>query len=340
MSGNRVYLGWELSVGHPLSIGIPCRADEPSLHITLDSLLAACRHPGLLPHLYIEIVICINGLKSKEECHPLMAVRQMCAQHAIPLREYEVMDGWSQQDRVPLSFTVLCSERRGKAIAWNAIRRWAASEAILFCDADVWVGEEAISCLYSSLQADSRLRLVASKQIPLLPRDNGWLCRAAALPYRFYFHNVSGRLYIMRRDALVGDMPEGLLFEDAWLTVAVGKQWIAQNPRAQVFFLPPATLGDCLAERVRTEAGKIQIKRSHPELLAQGPLAAYPWREFIRGIHPRELPLVLLLLGIRLVARTRVKWTLRAGLRAGEEQSLWQTVVSSKQWEKRTSRPQ
>jgi hypothetical protein len=155
------------------------------------------------------------------------------------------------------------------------------------------------------------------------------------LPYRFYFHNVSGRLYIMRWDALVGDMPEGLLFEDAWLTVAVGRRWIAQDPRAQVFFLPPATLRDCLAERVRTEAGKIQIKRFYPELLTQGPLAKYPWPDFVRGIHPRELPLALLLLGIRLLARARVKWTLPAR----EGQNLWQVVVSSKQWEKRTPRP-
>lgn len=318
-----------------LAIGIPCRADEPSLHVTLESLLTACRHPGLPPDLHIEVVICINGLRRGEECRPLTAVRQVCAHHTIPLQEYDVTDSWPQRDRVSLSFTVLRSERMGKPVAWNAIRRWVASEAILFCDADVWVGEEAISCLYSTLQANSHLRLVASRQVPLLTRGDGWLCRAAALPYRFYFHNVSGRLYIMRRDALVGDMPEGLLFEDAWLTVAVGKRWIAQDPRAQVFFLPPATLHDCLAERVRTEAGKIQIKRSHPALLAQGPAAEYPWREFMRGIRLRELPLALLLLSIRTFAHVRV----RLALRAGEGQNLWQVVVSSKQWEKKTSKP-
>ena len=319
-----------------LAVGIPCRANEPSLHVTLKSLLSACRHPGLPPDLPIEFVVCINGLKKGEGCGPLQTIRQICGHHRIPLREYHVGANWPQPDKGPLSFTVLRSERVGKPVAWNAIRHWVSGEMILFCDADVWVREEAIGYLYSTLQANPHLHLVTGRQIPFLTREDGWLCRAAALPYRFYLHNVSGALYMIRRNALVGDMPEGLLFDDAWLTLALGKNWITQDPRAQVFFLPPATLRDCLAERVRTEAGKLQIKRFYPELLARGPAVEYPWREFVRGIGLKEIPLVLLLLSIRTLARVCAKWALRAE----KEQNLWQVVVSSKQWEKKTSKPQ
>lgn len=316
---------------HPdlqLTIGIPCRVDEPDLGGTLATLVEACRVSALPRDLRIEIVLCINGWTEEGPCPPLVAARQLCARLLIAFRQYDQGDIRPEESDEPLVVTVLLSRRMGKAIAWNMIRRWAASEAIVFCDADVRVNTDAISALYAALQASPTLRLVASQQVPVVAATDPWPRRAAALPYRFYFHNVTGGLYIIRRDALAGEMPEGLLFEDAWLTLAIGRQWIQQEPRAQVFFLPPATWRDWIAERTRTEAGKLQLYRSHPQLFEHGAAAKYPWREFVRSLQLGDIPLVGLLLAMRLYTRWRAWWMLREG----NDQKLWCVVESSKQW--------
>jgi cellulose synthase/poly-beta-1,6-N-acetylglucosamine synthase-like glycosyltransferase len=311
-----------------LTIGIPCRVDEPDLGGTLVTLVEACRVSTLPRDLHIEIVLCINGWTAEVPCPPLVAARQLSTRLSIAFRRYDQAAIRPGEDDQPLVLTVLLSRRMGKAIAWNMIRQWSASEAIVFCDADVRVHTDAISALYTALQARPAARLVASQQVPVVAATDPWPRRAAALPYRFYFHNVTGGLYIIRRDALTGEMPEGLLFEDAWLTLAVGRQWIQQEPRAQVFFLPPATWHDWIAERTRTEAGKRQLHRSHPQLFAHGPAAKYPWGEFIRSLRLGDVPLVGLLLAVRMYTRLRAWWIFREG----NSQELWRVVGSSKQW--------
>lgn len=313
-----------------LAVGIPCFVTEPSLDVTLESLLAACCSPRL-DGVCIEIVLCINGSASPGECVPLAAVRRVCARRDVPVREVGVGEGRRREPLARLSVTVLCTARSGKAVAWNVIRRWVASDAIVFCDADVLVDVEAITRLYETLQANPELQLITSAEIPLLTPRDGWIRRAAALPYKFDLRTVSGKLHIMRSQA-VGSMPEGLLFDDAWLTLTVGKPRIVRERAARVFFLPPATARDWLAERVRTEAGKLQLKRSYPQLFVDGPTAEYPWRMFFKNIALREYPLALLLLTMRAFARVRA----HAALRAGTEGCLWRPVHSSKQWARPT----
>jgi len=70
-----------------LTLGIPCRVDEPGLEGTLESLLAACQHPELPAGLMVEMVICINGLRREEGCLPLTSVRDFCARHGVPVKE-------------------------------------------------------------------------------------------------------------------------------------------------------------------------------------------------------------------------------------------------------------
>ena len=54
-----------------LSLAIPCRADEPGLGHTLDSLLAACRSPELPSACLREILICLNGVTAGRPSPPL-----------------------------------------------------------------------------------------------------------------------------------------------------------------------------------------------------------------------------------------------------------------------------
>ena len=379
-----------------LTLAVPCRVDEPGLAATLESLFAACQHPQLPPRLISELVVCINGLKPGETCVPLMAVRDFCAQHEVPVEEVWLepnerptrdetrvfvpsprvgeacpepfdfaQDRLRQRDqegeeaglrhewtpshpvsfpqgeqepvlgergkstKSPLpSFIVLLTERRGKPPAWNTLWRRARGKVVLFCDADVRIESDAVYYLYTRLQRESHLRLVAAREVPVLQDGGTWWSRMGAIPYRFDFGNAGGRLYMLRKDALSGAMPEDLLLEDAWLTVAVGKHWVAKEVRAHVFFLPPATWPDCFAERVRTEGGKLQLARMHPALLAAGPVAQYDWSQFWQKIAISEYPLVVCAVGLRTLARL---WAWLA-LTRKDFYALYRPFSSTKGW--------
>ncbi|MCS6924961.1 MAG: glycosyltransferase [Candidatus Binatia bacterium] len=340
----------------PLTLAIPCRADEPGLAETLESLRAACHHL----HEPVELMICLNGVRRTHSCRPLEAVRAFCRRYGIPLqemwdpgqegetaplqrgtsssllppgetgmREERESQGEEAAEKAPLQrCTVLLTEQLGKPHAWNRLWRCATGELVLFCDADVRVAADAVSHLLDRLQREPQLRLVAAREVPILPADATVWSRMGAIPYRFDFGNAGGRLYAIRKTAFAGDMPVDLLLEDAWLTVAVGRRWVAKEWRAHVYFLPPATWRDYFAERVRTEGGKLQIRRAHAALLANGPIAQYRWDHLWRGIRIREYPLVLLALGVRLLARV-VAW--RALLRR-DFYALYRPFPSTKEW--------
>lgn len=325
------------------SLAIPCRADEPGLGATLESLLAACHHAQLPLQCVREVVICINGLKCGAPCAPLAAVHECAARRGLAVKEI-----WPEQEEqatepevrtfLPaspvstnsrsLSFIVLLTERRGKPPAWNTLWNWVQEELVLFCDADVRLGEDAVYHLFARLQHEPHLRLVAAREVPVLQQRGTLWSRMGALPYRFDFGNAGGRLFLMRKQALSGAMPEDLLLEDAWLTVAVGKRYVAKELRAHVFFLPPATWPDCFAERVRTEGGKLQIRRLHGDLLVEGPIARYRWRRFWQEIAVREYPLVACSLGVRVLARV---WA-GLSLRRKDFYALYRPFSSTKGW--------
>jgi hypothetical protein len=224
--------------------------------------------------------------------------------------------------------TVLLTERSGKPPAWNTLWRRARGTVVLFSDADVRIDCEAVWALYRRMQHEPTLHLVAAREVPVVV-DNGTLwSRMGAIPYRFNFGNAGGRLFMLRKTVLPDGMPENLLLEDAWLTVAVGRAHVAKVMEAQVFFVPPVTWSDYFAERVRTEGGKLQIAREHETLLAAGPIATYQWSHFWRELPLREYPLVLLSQVIKGVARL---WA-RLALTRRDFYSLYRPFSSTKAW--------
>lgn len=337
-------------IDETLSLVVPCRADEPDLGSTLESLFAASRSSQLPSGCVRELLICINGVgpgqpgpePSRRACPPLLAVRDFCTRHAISLREVSLSsveqtpaDAHQRPRSSPgtegqgaLTCHVLLADWRGKPRAMNTLWQWACGDLLLFCDADVRIDPQAIARLYERVRTEPQVGLVAAREVPLLEAEASIWSRMGALPYRFNFGNAGGRLFLIRRDALSEPMPEDLLLEDAWLTVAVGKQRVRKAMQAQVFFVLPQTWRDYFAERVRAEGGKIQIRRQHVHLLANGPVAAYPWAEFMRTIRIREYGLVLLVLVIRSLARL---WAWRRLKRAGFY-SLYRPFASTKQW--------
>ncbi len=351
-------------IDETLSLTIPCRADEPDLGSTLESLFAASLSSQLPSGCVRELLICINGTgpdqigpappstsplrgyaqdeRGRRACPPLLAVRDFCARHAISLREMtfsSVEQAQASACQQPRSSSgaggqgawtcrVLLADWRGKPRAMNTLWQWACGDLLLCCDADVRLDPPAIAYLYARMRAEPQLGLVAAREVPMLePKTSMW-SRMGALPYRFNFGNAGGRLFLMRKDALSAPMPEDLLLEDAWLTVAVGKQHVRKVTQAQVFFVLPQTWRDYFAERVRAEGGKIQMRRQHARLLANGPVAEYPWAEFLRTIRIREYGLIFLALGIRGLARL---WAWRRLRRTGFY-SLYRPFVSTKRW--------
>lgn len=344
-----------------VSLAIPCRASEPGLRQTLVSLCDACLHQELPPRLIVEMLICINGIRPDEEAQPLTAVREFCRQHQVECEERWVGERGKKESewatrkesenrrigesetrngaevagapshRGSQSFprcTVLLTERKGKPPAWNALWRWTTGNIVLFSDADVRIDRDAVLALYTRMQQEPMLNLVAAREVPFLP-DGGTLWgRMGAIPYRFNFGNAGGRLLLLRKTVLADGIPDDLLLEDAWLTVAVGKSHVAKELNARVFFVPPITWSDYFAERVRTEAGKLQILREHRQLLAAGPIAQYRWSHFWRELAFSEYPLVFLSLAIKGVARL---WAGLALLRK-DFYSLYHPFSSTKEW--------
>jgi glycosyltransferase involved in cell wall biosynthesis len=323
-----------------LSVAIPCRASEPGLLATLESVREACLHPHLPTGVVSELLLCINGIRLGEECVPLNAVRDFCQRHEITIEEVwldcqgearDVPGSGSPVPRFPGSFsrcTVLLTERKGKPPAWNVLWRWVRGNAVLFADADVRIDRDAVYALYTRMRQEPTLHLVAAREVPFLP-DGGTLWgRMGAIPYRFNFGNAGGRLLLLRKTALPNGIPDNLLLEDAWLTVAIGKTRVAKEWAARVFFVPPETWRDYFAERIRTEGGKLQIVREHGQLLAAGPVARYHWSHFWRELSINEYPLVLLSLLIKGAARL---WA-RVTLTRKEFYSLYRPFSSTKEW--------
>jgi glycosyltransferase involved in cell wall biosynthesis len=323
-----------------LSVAIPCRASEPGLLATLESVREACLHPQLPTGVVSELLLCINGIRLGEECAPLNAVRDFCQRHEITIEEVwldrqgeaaDVPDSGSLIPRFAGSFsrcTVFLTERKGKPPAWNVLWRWVKGNAVLFADADVRIDRDAVYALYMRMRQEPALHLVAAREVPFLP-DGGTLWgRMGAIPYRFNFGNAGGRLLLLRKTALPNGIPDNLLLEDAWLTAAIGKTRVAKEWAARVFFVPPETWRDYFAERIRTEGGKLQIVREHGQLLAAGPVARYHWSHFWRELSINEYPLVLLSLLIKGAARLWARLTLTRN----EFYSLYRPFSSTKEW--------
>ena len=339
-----------------LSLAIPCRVDEPGLGATLRSLYAACQQPSLPEELVRELTICINGVEPGVNCPPLVAVRAFCIDHNIPLRELWLSqvdkpfqeETWSlistgsassnrkvrgeigEPARHPVipCCSVLLTERRGKPPAWNLLWRRAAGALVLFCDADVRVDQDAVWFLYSRMQQEAHLLLVAAREAAVLEEGGTMWSRMGAIPYRFDFGNAGGRLLMLRNGAVPNGMPEDLLLEDAWLTIAIGKDRVAKERRAVVYFLPPASGRDYFAERVRTEGGKLQIRREHGNFLKNGPIATYRWSRFFKEITWQEYPLVIVALLVRGLAHL---WA-RLALVNKEFYALYRPFLTTKDW--------
>ncbi len=287
-----------------VTIAVPCRSDEPGLARTLDALTAAAAGLETRGHR-VTFAICVNGPDG-----PARAVAE----------DFVAGVGPDRACLLPLG-------KADKAAAWNRLRGASESEWIVFCDADVEPDPDALVRLAESLEARPHAAVATARLEPDL-RAATVVARAAALPHRFDFGVVRGPLYLLRARALL-EMPEGLLLEDAWLSAELGGRGagaVLSVWSAVVRYRPAASLREYYRERLRTEAGKIQIRADRAlRKKAQTPIAHYPWQHFLAELGPRDWPLVALNLGVRMVARVVAEIAFRRG-----HEIVWRTVETSK----------
>jgi len=298
-----------------VTVAVLCRADEPALARTLRSLEDGAGHL-VRDGREVDFAICVNGPTGSGAA--LAAAQAMVARCA------------------PGTARVLIDARADKARAWNLVRATCTTPLIAYCDADVEVAPDALAQLVAALDASPGVLLASARQVPEFgpfasepatgdARRATLVARAAAIPYRFDFQVVGGRLYVMRTSA-VERMPEGLLLEDGWLSARLGNDALRTVREAEVRFHPPTTLADYFRERMRTEAGKLQIRDERRAAgRAQEPIARYRWHEMASALGPADLPLVAVHLGVRLVSRALAELAARRG-----RSIAWAPVASSK----------
>lgn len=299
-----------------LTVAVLCRADEPALGRTLASLERAARSVAAAGRA-VRWAICVNGPAGGAALGDALAFARRLGDAPVQVLE---------------------DARADKARAWNLVRAACTTPLIAYCDADVEVADDALALLVAALEREPRVALASARQVPMLSPFAGeptpdaararratLVARAASLPYRFDFQVVGGRLYVMRT-AAVERMPEALLLEDGWLSARLGNDALRTVGAAEVRFHPPTTLADYLRERLRTEAGKLQI---HAERRREGgpatPIARYRWRAMLAALRPSDVPLVAVNLGVRFLARGIAEVAARRG-----RSIRWSTIASSK----------
>ncbi|HEY2386746.1 MAG TPA: glycosyltransferase [Candidatus Binatia bacterium] len=301
------------------TIGIPAIATEPDLAGTLQSLKQSADAVGGA----YEMLVAVNG--SEEPAPAVAGARAFAAAAHVVLCEEPPA---AAPDDAPM-LRVLRLRERSKVAAWNAIRATARAPIIVFVDADVRVAPPAVGCLLARLAAAPALAAAAGREAAALGARDGIVARMAALPYRFDFGNVPGRLYALRTAAFPEPMPAHVLHEDAYLSVRLGRERFAKVDEAVVYLRPPTTWGEYLDQRVRNELGKLQLAAQFPELLRAHGFGATPWRAMLRGIRVDEYPLAALSLASRLYARVRARRQARTrGFDRG-----WAALPSTKAWE-------
>lgn len=328
--------------GPALAIGVPATVGEEDLPATLASLYAsavagdasaaaedasvvagdasAAVGQGRVATIGVEVLVAVNG---PEGPAPAVAgVEAFARTHGIPL----VQPGADPPPSGPC-VRLLRLLPQSKVAAWNAIREAARAPIIVFADADVRVAPAAIPLLVARLAAAPELAIVAGREAAMVTPEDGLVARVAALPHRFDFGNVPGRLYALRTMALPEPMPASVLHEDAYLTVRLGRARFAKERDAIVYLRPPTTWSEYLRQRVRNEVGKLQLTHEFPELHRVHGFGRYPWRRFVAEIAPREYPLVALSMAARLFARLRALRQIRHGFRRG-----WAVLPSTKRW--------
>src|SRR5262249_33983242 len=189
----------------------------------------------------LEVLVCLNGAGGDE---PREDARRFAAAEGMPFLELDVDAGGPPRAAgdAPLTVTVLGTQRSGKAVAWNTLRRRARGPLAGFVDADVSFTDDALGVLLDALALDP-LAILASAKTTCAPRLGAFEAIMAA-PYGIDFPNLSAQLYAARVAGLPAAMPEDLIEPERWLELVVGREHLVRVPSARVTVRLPGTFAD------------------------------------------------------------------------------------------------
>jgi hypothetical protein len=302
-----------------VTLAVPCRTDEPDLGRTLDAAWARFAEA----RLPVATLVCLNG-PGADDCRPLRALRAPASSRTVTVVDADANDG-EAVGPAPDTILAMRTRRAGKAIAWNLLRARLATGTVVFLDADVALGPDAIGRLVTALDRHPDA-VLASPKTRCAPRPTVFE-GIMAVPYAIDFPNLSGQLYAARTAGLPARMPEDLIEPERWLELEVGCDRMVREPSATVSVRLPATLRDFYRQRVRIEMGKVQLEQDYPALAARGnPQPRL--RTALRTLRAREL----VQLGIYLVLRESAYLVARRRYRRRATAGVWIQATSTKEW--------
>ena len=159
----------------------------------------------------------------------------------------------------------------GKPFALNLAVSYAKGELLVLTDGDVYIGENSISNLITSLN-DESIGAVSGRPVSLNYKDTSfgyWANvltniaherRLKALENKKRFF-CSGYLFAIRKD-LFPELPEELLSEDGFISHSVYESGnkISYAPDAEVYVKYPDNFQDWILQKKRSAGGYNQIK--------------------------------------------------------------------------------
>jgi hypothetical protein len=304
-----------------VTLAIPCRTDEPDLRRTLDAAWAGFAAAGVP----VATLVCLNGARP-DDCRARADLTALARTAGRPLASID-LDGAGEPPppAEPGAIHVLATTRAGKALAWNALRAHTKTERVVFLDADVGLGGDAIGLLLAALERHPSAVLVSPKTT-CAPRPSLFEAVMAA-PYGVDFPNLSGQLYAARTAGLPARMPEDLIEPERWLELEVGRERMVREPAATVVVRLPGTVRDFYRQRVRIEMGKVQLACDYPSLAARGnpqPRLGAALRSLSPGAFLRLAAYLVLRESAHVVARRRYRRHATAG--------VWIQARSTKEW--------
>ena len=307
----------------PVTLAIPCRTDEPALRRTLENVWTSFARAGVP----VTTAVCLNG-DGVAACSARREIDALATTGACVVSTVDV----DRSDAAGTAFVprsgalvVAHTRRAGKAVAWNILRARVATEIVVFLDADVTVGTDAVGRLLGALER-APSAILASPKTTCAARDT-WFERIMAAPYAVDFPNLSGQLYAARLHGLPPRMPEDLIEPERWLELACGREAVVRDPGATVTVRLPGTLRDFYRQRVRIEMGKVQLDAEYPELSTRG--APQPrLRATLATLSPAGLARLGAYLALRESAHVVARWRYRARRTEG----VWVQASSTKEW--------
>lgn len=199
----------------------------------------------------------------------LIVVASGCTDNTVPAVR-EIAEG---DKRVRL---IEERERRGKSSAINLILKNAKGGTIVLTDADVIVGEGAVSALSKRLE-ESGAGAVIAQTCPY--KTENFFDRMQAFAWRAFNstraeQSESGELFALNgylsavRAGIVKQIPEGNLVEDWLLGWEIKKSGsaVVYEPEAIVYVKSAQNLRDYIRQKSRVRAGQWQMRKEGMKL--------------------------------------------------------------------------